>query len=236
MIVTENLNQIINDLKFICPFAEEYHYNFNQYKAWNNEEQECDDYLKNRNKFAVWGIVLPILAVVAFILFINLLFICIEEEDSWSFFDGPEWWAFPGILFSIFSLMGTIVMFSFGIYMFVRGMILSPKKEKLRIKAIDNKEYYRNEFERYKTSSEFATQRSIYVSYFPNCKERKTDIDYLIYVIESGRALSFKEALKLLDEKKHNDEMQKIAERTMEYAKRAAEKPSGTTVNNYYYR
>ncbi len=234
MIVTENLTQIINDLKFVSHFAEDYHYNFKQYKAWENEEHECNDYLKKRNKFAVWGIILTILGVVAFILFINLLFICIEEEISWSFFDGPEWWALPGILFSIFNLMGTIVMFSFGIYMVGRGMISSPKKERQRKKAVENKEYYRNEFERYKTSGEFSTQRNVYINYFPDCKARKKDIDYLIFALQSGRALNFKEALILLDEKKHNDEMQKIAEKTMEYAKRAAEKPSSTS-NNYYY-
>lgn len=222
MIVTENLNQIINDLRFICAFAEEYHCQFDGYYYWKDEEKKCEEYLKKRSAYVIWGVVLTvvgvILAIYGIVAFYN--FLANWDEDL--------------IVLKILAACIGIPTAPIGVGMFMRGTVLSAKKEKDRKEAVKNKEFFKAEIERYKTSSAFAQQRDIYVTYFPDCKVRKSDIDYLILVMQTGRATTFKDALLLLDKKKYDDEMKDIAEKTMEYAKKAALKPSSTVVNNYY--
>lgn len=219
-----SIEKIINDLKYIRSFAEEYHQLFEQLHIWQNEQVKCDNYLKYKKRYHIWGIILSILLPIVYILSIfgiKYYAVCWDLLDSILF------------MMSVLALCFAIPLTPFTVYLVLRGTILSNKKKLYREKAISNIDYYREQIDHYKYDQQYASQRDLYIQYFPDCNADGEDVDHLIFVLETKRASSFQEALHLLDEKKHNKEMLAIAKQTMEYAKRAAEKPTSSTTTIY---
>lgn len=200
----DNIASIINNLNYIKTFAEDYHSLFDGLHYWRDIESECDDYLKKRNTCLLWGIVLCI--ALPIVLFLSIKGFIVNMDE------------FAALKAVGFSLCFPLLPFS--IYFLLRGSFFSAKKSKLKEKSLEKQAYYKKQIEYYKNDNKFSTHRSIYTTYFPDCKAREKDINYLVYVLETGRAFSFQEALKLLDEKKYNDETIAIAKETIEQIKR----------------
>lgn len=69
---------------------------------------------------------------------------------------------------------------------------------------------------------EISQKQTAYQLYFPNTDAGPYDIAYIINLMTTGRADSFKEAINLYDEHLHRNNLERMASQQLNYAKKAA--------------
>lgn len=141
----------------------------------------------------------------------------------------------PGLIEGILSSIGTFVGVFFAIVgavaiiVAIISFVLIPKRKK----EIESKksEIIRIDQELQKTDStirellndkKINTSQTAYQLYFPNSDADPNDISYIINLIKTGRADSFKEALNLYDEHLHRNNLERMASQQLNYARETA--------------